>query len=232
MGAGSVFGTMERAVPPEYPDLTPEKALIFRITHRDNIPWILDHGLHCASSPTKDLHFVVIGKQDLIGARGSRRVPAPPGGTLADYVPFYFAPRTPMLHNIQTGEGVRKRKKSEIVFIVSSLHELARFHVSFVFTDRHAAAAIKIARFSSSLEELHDWLPWADLRAKNFRRDPDDPDPFERYQAEALAHRHVPREAIQGIACYDQNVKLWLDGEIAMRELTLQTHVRAGWYIP
>ena len=27
-------------------NLNPEKALIFRMAHRDNLPWILDHGLH------------------------------------------------------------------------------------------------------------------------------------------------------------------------------------------
>jgi hypothetical protein len=32
--------------------LTPEKALIFRIVHRDNLPWILGDGLHCQSSGT------------------------------------------------------------------------------------------------------------------------------------------------------------------------------------
>jgi hypothetical protein len=30
-----------------YESLNPAKALIWRIVHRDNLPWILDHGLHC-----------------------------------------------------------------------------------------------------------------------------------------------------------------------------------------
>lgn len=30
--------------------LNPEKALIWRIVHRDNMPWILKHGLHCGNS--------------------------------------------------------------------------------------------------------------------------------------------------------------------------------------
>ena len=30
--------------------LNPQKALIWRIVHRDNIPWILDNGLHCGNS--------------------------------------------------------------------------------------------------------------------------------------------------------------------------------------
>lgn len=29
-----------------YADLNPEKALIFRIIHRDNLPWVMDNGLY------------------------------------------------------------------------------------------------------------------------------------------------------------------------------------------
>lgn len=46
--------------------LTPEKALIFRITHKDNVPWILDHGLHCHSSAVCDSQFVSIGSREII----------------------------------------------------------------------------------------------------------------------------------------------------------------------
>lgn len=30
--------------------LNPQKALIWRIVHRDNIPWVLDNGLHCGGT--------------------------------------------------------------------------------------------------------------------------------------------------------------------------------------
>lgn len=86
-------------------DLNPEKALIFRIVHRDNIPWILDHGLHCRNSTTFDPNYVDIGNVDLIGKRGGHPVPKPPGGTLNDYIPFYFTPFSIMLFNIKTGWG-------------------------------------------------------------------------------------------------------------------------------
>lgn len=29
-----------------YPSLNPEKALVWRIVHYDNLPWILDNGVH------------------------------------------------------------------------------------------------------------------------------------------------------------------------------------------
>jgi hypothetical protein len=48
------------------PFLSPEKALIFRITHRDNLPWVLDHGFDAQSSAMLDPHFRQIGDPDLI----------------------------------------------------------------------------------------------------------------------------------------------------------------------
>jgi len=78
-------------------DLTPEKALIFRIVHRDNIPWILDHGLHCKKSKVLDPNYVEIGNLDLISKRDTHPVVPPPSGTLGDYIPFYFTPFSPMM---------------------------------------------------------------------------------------------------------------------------------------
>jgi ssDNA thymidine ADP-ribosyltransferase, DarT len=86
-------------------DLNPKKALIFRIVHRDNVPWILDHGLHCRNSATFDADYVEIGNSDLIAKRNRHPVPCAPGGRLRDYVPFYFTPFSPMLYNIKTGWG-------------------------------------------------------------------------------------------------------------------------------
>ena len=95
--------------------LTPEKALIFRIVHRDNVPWILDNGLHCKNSKVSDPNFVEIGNKDLIGKRGRHLVKQPPGGTLSDYIPFYFTPFSPMLFNIKTGwGGIRQRNNDEM----------------------------------------------------------------------------------------------------------------------
>lgn len=104
-----------------YPDLSAQKALIWRIVHRDNLPWILDRGLHCANSGVLAPNYVNIGNIDLIDKRRHRKVPIEPGGTLADYVPFYFTPFSVMMMNIHSGWGVRQRQNEEIVILVSSL---------------------------------------------------------------------------------------------------------------
>ncbi len=97
-------------MPEQYPNLNPEKALIWRIVHRDNLPWIIRNGIHCKSSPTQDPDYLNIGNPDLIQKRATRTVPIGPRGTLNDCVPFYFTPFSPMLLKIKTGHGgIRQR---------------------------------------------------------------------------------------------------------------------------
>ncbi len=118
--------------------LTPGKALIFRITHRDNVPWILDNGMHARNGATFDPNFRNIGNVDLIDKRSRRVVEVPPGGTLSDYVPFYFTPHSIMLLNIMTGYNVKKVPGEDIVIFVSSLPHVSDQDIPFVFTDQHA----------------------------------------------------------------------------------------------
>ena len=178
--------------------LNPEKSLIFRIVHKDNIGQVLQAGCLCRSAIAGQAGYVEIGNQELIQRRTQRIVPCGPGGTLSDYVPFYFTPYTPMLYNIKTGYGVPQKPLKDIAILVSSLRRMAKQNIPFVFSDRHAY--LKTAQFSDDLDDL-DRIIWPVLQARDFRRD--DSDKFEKYQAEALIHQHVPVSALIGIACYD-----------------------------
>src|SRR5450755_1963859 len=104
--------------------LTQEKGLIFRITHRDNVPWILENGMHARNGKKFDPACQNIGNVDLIDKRSRRSVAVPPGGTLSDYVSFYFTPFSIMMYNIKTGYGVKHVPNDEIVIFVSSLPHL------------------------------------------------------------------------------------------------------------
>ena len=122
-----------------YAWLSAEKALIFRITHIDNVRWILHNGLHCRNGE-QDPSFVTIGEPEIIERRNGRSVPVEPSGTLSDYIPFYFTPFSPMAYKIKTGLGVTAVPSSDLVVLVASLRELADKHdARFLFTDRHAA---------------------------------------------------------------------------------------------
>jgi hypothetical protein len=185
--------------------LGPETAHIFRITHVSNVPCILDHGLHCKNSPLADPNFVPIGMPDLIQKRTARGFPCGPGGTLGDYFPFYFTPRSVMILNIKTGYNeVVERPDSEIVILVSSLPKLQKIGTRFVFTTGHAY--LQESDYFEDLSDL-DRIDWDLLRSGDFRRDPEDPGKLSRYQAEALVHRHLPVSGLLGIACYDEAVR-------------------------
>ena len=208
--------------------LSAENPRIFRITHIKNVPWILANGLHCRSSGILDPNFVAIGNPDLIEKRKERLVLAAPGGTLSDYIPFYFTPWSPMLYNIKTGyNGITPRAMEEIVIFGCSLRTLADAGRQFVFTDRHAK--LETARFSTDLTKLSR-LDWERLRARDFRRDPEDPGKMERYQAEALIHRHLPVAALGGIICYGSAQKAHLTALVEAAGHSTKVLVRPDYY--
>ncbi|MEG1039008.1 MAG: DUF4433 domain-containing protein [Pseudomonas sp.] len=210
-----------------YSSLNPEKALIWRIVHRDNLPWILDNGLHCASSDVKAQHYVNIGNPDLIDKRRTRRVPIEPEGFLADYVPFYFTPFSVMMKNIHSGWSVQQRGNDEIVILVSSLRRVEQLGLPFVFTNAHAYP--DWTDYYSDLANLSE-IDWSILQRRDFKRDPDDPRKMERYQAEALIHHHLPITGLLGIMCYTDAMKERIERDVATRGLTLPVHARPGWY--
>ncbi|HFK2922216.1 MULTISPECIES: type II toxin-antitoxin system toxin DNA ADP-ribosyl transferase DarT [Stenotrophomonas maltophilia group] len=211
-----------------YSKLNPKKALVWRIIHRDNVPWVLEHGLHCGNDDVKAPNWVSIGNSELIDKRSTHPVPVEPGGFLNDYVPFYFTPFSPMLRNISSGRGgVQRRSNDEIVILVSSLHHIAELGHPFLFTDSHAY--YQWANFYTDLDDLGR-IDWPLLQARDFRRDPDDPAKFERYQAEALVHRHLPVTGLLGIICYTEALREKLELQVNACNVDLRVFARTQWY--
>jgi hypothetical protein len=205
-----------------------EKTYIYRIIHYRNLPWILDHGLHCRSSRRQDPNFINIGNVELIDKRARRTVPVAPGGHLNDYVSFYFCRHSVMLYNIHTGrvEGVNVRQE-EVIHLVSTIERLEAQEMSFLFTNRHAYVAN--ARFFSDRAKLKV-LDWPLIKGRDFSRDPDDLDKLERRAAECLIHERLPIEALVGIACCDQKRLDYVTAQLEKRGLELSANLCRGWY--
>jgi hypothetical protein len=166
---------------------------------------------------------------DLIDKRTRRQAPLPPGGTLADYVPFYFTPKSPMLLNIKTGyKGITRRANEEVAILVSSCEAMRNEGVVMLFTDRHAYTAT--AKWSGEPANLAEMIDWDIIGRHDFAGDDRYPDKMERYQAEALAHRHVPPGALLGIGCAAASVGKFVEAQIAAASLSLKVFVRPGWY--
>ena len=222
--------TSEREV---FPALCAEKALVWRLVHLDNVPWLLEHGLPCASAESLASSYTAIGNEELIAKRRTIEVSRSPGGTLADYVPFYFTPFSPMACNIRTGHHVPHVPNDRLAIgwrsSCPTLRRLRSFGLRCLFTDAHAAMAT--TRFYEDPDDLRQ-IDWSILQRRDFTLDRNvDPRKRERYQAEALVFRHVPTEAVRGIFVYREDVKASLDSMIARLGLTLPVSVgRRTWY--
>ena len=210
-------------------NLNPEKALIFRIVHVANVPWILEHGgLFCRNSPQQDPNYINIGSLELIDKRSRRVVPVPPGGTLSDYVPFYFTPFSMMMYKIKTGHGgITKRANNDIVIFVSSIHRLRELGVPFLFTNQHAYPVD--TDFYSDIADL-EHISWTQLQNRDFKTDDANPGKQLRYQAEALVHEHVLLNALLGIVCYNDEVKQSIESMLQVRGQNIGVKTLTKWY--
>lgn len=210
-------------------NLNPDKALIFRIVHVDNVEWILDAGgIDCRNSSHPNPDYVEIGNPDLIAKRLNTPVLIGNLGMLSDYVPFYFTPFSMMMYNIHTGYGgVKKRKNEEIVILVSSIFQLEKLGVTYAYTDKHAYMAD--AQFFDSPDHLNQ-IDWKILQERDFQRSDEDPGKCDRYQAEALVYRRVPLEALIGIGCHSEPIQKKLELWMQNRNLEIQVKVVPTWY--
>ena len=169
-----------------------------------------------------------IAHQTIKSRRVQKRVPVAADGTLADYVPFYFTSRSPMLYSIHTGfvEGYSGGQR-EILHLVSSAEQVAQTDRAWCFTDGHALEWI--SEFFDDLTDL-DKVDWDVIRSWSWRNRPSDFDRKRRKQAELLVHESFCWEWLEGIGV--------LDNEIAQRvERMLNTaphrptvRVHNDWY--
>lgn len=211
-----------------YANLNAQNAYIWRIIHKDNLPWILANGLHCGNSTTRSPSWVNIGNTELIQRRNTRFVPLPPHGTLNDYVPFYFTPFSPMMYNIYSGRGgVVQRRNEEIVILVSTLKHIHALEHPFVFTDGHAYT--QFTNFYDDLSDLTN-IDWSLLQSRNFQRDPNDLSKMDRYQAEALIYNYLPANALMHVICYTETVKSQIVQLVQASGLQIGVHAMKEWY--
>lgn len=71
---------------------------VYYITHRDNLPSIIKHGVLSHANAEKLPDIKTIYDSDVVNRRGNKR--APDGKTLWDFANFYFQPRNPMLYRV------------------------------------------------------------------------------------------------------------------------------------
>lgn len=201
---------------------------LFRITHVSNLPHILDHGLYAPSSGSLDDNFTSIGYPSLIHLRRNREVPLPPGGKLADYIPFYFWYRSPMLYVIHRANDpeVIRTPQEEIIYLISSVEKIIECSLKFFFTDRHAQ--LDYARFFNKKSDLNS-LNWELIKSENWGRY-QGTDSKEIKQSEFLVHLYLPIEGIIGIAVMNQSVEKSVRKMLMNSNREIEVKVKPNFY--
>jgi hypothetical protein len=124
--------------------LEPNPVRLFHITAIANLLAICQSGalLSKNAGALVGINYQNIAHQGAQGARAGRAVPNPPGGKVHDFVPFYFAPRSPMLRAIEGGRVVGcEWRQADIVHFETNVDELISENKDFVFYDLNATLA-------------------------------------------------------------------------------------------
>ncbi len=210
--------------------MPPDPVLLYHITHLDNLPGILRAGcLHCYRQMSDGgLHPVNIAYPGIQDRRATTSVPIGPGGVLHDYVPFYFAPRSPMLYALHRNqvEGY-SGGQVPIVHLVTSVARLTETGHQFVYTDGHATMVF--SRFFADVADL-DQIDWPVMQERYWNDTPEDPDRKRRRQAEFLVYSRVEWPAMIGFGVIDSRVEARVNAILAEHDVTALVRVRRQWY--
>ena len=167
---------------------------LYHFTRVEHLESITQRGLLCDTLAADHLE-VEIGNPGIKAQRARRSVPIDPGGVVADYVPFYFAPRSPMMFAIAHGRVPTYSEGCDrLVYLVTSLERLWDAGLEPLGTDRNAV--LDIATFSRDPRSILDAVDWPLMAARYWSNTPEDPDRRERRQAECLVHERLGWEHI------------------------------------
>jgi len=182
-----------------------KKVYLYRMTHVENIPHILQHGITHIKSPNRNPAYVPIGDGSLIANRDNFLMPnnLRPG----DYIPFYFGTRMPMLFVIHNGFNNVKRTPSEqIVYCITSVFEIVLHNLDFVYTNGHGVDELTDFFEPGTVAGILDHIDKAAIDRK-YWRDDKDLDLKRRKEAEFLVRNDIPVEAILGYAVFNLTAK-------------------------
>lgn len=210
----------------------PVPTLILHMTRVERLPSIVTHGLLPESEcRRRQIDGIEIGYPHIKDRRSQTPVACGPRGMLSDYVPFYFAPRSPMLYAIHSGQLSDEASRTErIIYLVSATQRVDQSGLARVVSDRHPVLAY--ARFTDHEQDLQDdtFVDWPLMLQTYWHNTPAEPDRKERRQAEYLVHPHVPWSLFDLIVTKTQDVATEVRDVLGSLDTQAAVDVRRAWY--
>jgi len=173
---------------------------IYHITHLNNLTYIINsRGLIAVSElKQRQVCYTNIAYEQIQNRRATKRVPCGAEGVLHDYVPFYFAPRSPMLFTIHKGNvDSYQDGQNWIIHLVLEIEAIVSSNLDFVFTDGHPI--MDYSDFCEVLEGLEYIIDWELMESKYWFDIPEDPNRKCRRQAEFLVHKFCTGKLVKEI---------------------------------
>jgi len=180
---------------------------IYHITPIDNLESIISEGRLLAYNVMLETgtNYTNIAYENIQDRRARIRVPCGAGGVLHDYVPFYFAPRSPMLYTINQGNVPNYTQgQAALIHLVSDVEDIDARGLDFVFTDGHA-----VMQFTDFFDDL-DYLgaiDWDVMESRYWSDTNEDNDRKRRRQAEFLVRNFFPWELITEIGVINYTIQ-------------------------
>ena len=193
-----------------------ENIILYRITHIENIPHILQFGITHRDSINKNPTFKNIGDLSLIDTRSKKQVSIDNGElnnnltsiTLGDFIPFYFGAKMPMLYVAQHGGNFVEKatSPSEIIYLGCALYKIVYSELNFYFSDGHATDMLTSFYDKSKINDLVNIVDWEAIKTSywggvenlNVKR---------KKQAEFLVSGDLPPDFLTAFGCYNENAK-------------------------
>lgn len=155
-------------------------------------------------------------------------VPCGSGGVVADYVPFYYATRSPMLFSIKSGNVPDvSDEQRRLVYFVSSTEAVVGAGLAYVITNGNASAAF--TGFFDDIARLAE-VDWKLMAEGHWANTEDDNDRRRRRGAEFLVHGAVPLSLVSEIGVHDEPVRARVADLVAAAGLELPVAIRKKWY--
>lgn len=221
---------------------TPRFGMLYHFTHVDNLPAILEAGALLSDTIVEEQGLLAneAGDPEIKRRRRGQTVTCPRGGCVGDYVPFYFAARSPMMYVLWRGSVPSfTGDHRDLVYFVAQVDRLVGAGLDFAISDRNAAK--DYAEFSDDVSVLGDltaptpqstFVDWSLMKEEKWNNTPDDPARMERRMAEFLVHSHVPLKLFADVAVSSDDRRARVEQLFATSSCGLQVVVRPDWYYP
>jgi ssDNA thymidine ADP-ribosyltransferase, DarT len=194
-----------------------ENVKIYRMTHIENIPHILQYGVTHRNSPNANPNFVTIGDLSLIDTRSNKVVNVDNGNfldfdvstiILGNFIPFYFGIKMPMLYVMQNGGNFVEKATpaQDIIYLACSLINIVHSKTTYYFSDGHAIDNLTSFYDISKIQDLPTLIDWNAVKA-SYWGGQDNLNLKRKKQAEFLTLNDLPPDLIIGFVCYNNIAK-------------------------